>query len=327
MLSLPVPGRASWQAALALLLSPALPLLAQAPPRIASAQVRTNGNLALRIASEVGRSYRLEVSADLRSWSALSTFAGAAAVDHVDTTAPTPPARFFRVRDLEEAKAFTGDHLATTQGDAVLHPVNHASLVFQWNGLTVYNDPVGGASLYAAFPRADLILVSHSHSDHFLASTLDTLKKAGTIIVAPAAVYASLSTSLKALTIPLSNGASTNVMGLTVEAIPAYNSNHPKGAGNGYVVSLGGRRLYFAGDTGDVAEMKALKDIDVAFLCVNQPYTMTVAQAAGAARAFRPRIVYPYHYRNADNTLSDLNALQRQVGTDLGIEVRQRKWY
>lgn len=297
------------------------------PPRFESVQTRTNGSVALRIAAEVGRRHRLEASGDLRTWSALATFAGAAMHEHVDGATPPSGARFYRVRTLEDGAALTGDHLGTEQGDVVLHPVNHASLVFQWNGLTIYNDPVGGAAPYAEFPRADLILVSHAHGDHFHAGTLDALKKAGTILVAPAAVYASLSAGLKALTIPLSNGASTNVLGLTVEAVPAYNANHPKGAGNGYVLTLGGRRVYFAGDTGDVAEMKALTGIDVAFVCMNQPFTMTVAQAAGAIRAFRPRVVYPYHYRNSDSTLADLNALVRQVGTDLGIEIRQRKWY
>ncbi len=305
------------------------PVSGQSPPRFESVQTRTNGTVALRVTAEVGRRHRLETSGDLRTWAALATFAGAAAYDHLDTAppSPSPGARFYRVRTLEDGAVLTGDHLGTSEGDAVFHPVNHACLLFQWNGLTIYNDPVGGAAPYAEFPRADLILVSHSHGDHFHAATLDALKKAGTLIVAPAAVYASLSATLKALTIPLSNGASTNVLGLTVDAIPAYNANHPKGAGNGYVVTLGGRRVYFAGDTGDIAEMKALTGIDVAFVCMNQPFTMTVAQAAGAIRAFRPRVVYPYHYRNSDGTLADLNALQRQVGADLGIEIRARKWY
>ena len=300
---------------------------AQILPRIDSVSVRTNGTVALRVASEVGRRHRLEASSDLGTWQAVSTFAGAAAVDFVDGLQPRPEARFFRVRTLEDGAALTGDHLDTTAGDAVFHPVNHASLLFQWNGRTVYVDPVGGAGLYTGFPRADLILVTHTHGDHFDATTLGAVKKDGTVLIAPAAVYASLSTALKAITIPLSNGASTNVLGLSVDAIPAYNANHPKGAGNGYVVGLGGRRAYFSGDTGDIAEMKALTGIDVAFVCMNQPFTMTVAQAAGAVRAFRPRIVYPYHFRNSDSTLSDLNAFQRQVGADLGVEVRQRKWY
>ena len=109
--------------------------------------------------------------------------------------------------------------------------------------------------------------------------------------------------------------------------MPAYNANHPKGSGNGYLVTLGGKRLYVSGDTGDIAEMRALADIDVAFVCMNVPYTMTVAQAVSAVREFQPRIVYPYHYRNQGNALSDVDSFKRQVGTDLGIEVRLRKWY
>jgi L-ascorbate metabolism protein UlaG (beta-lactamase superfamily) len=111
---------------------------------------------------------------------------------------------------------------------------------------------------------------------------------------------------------------------------PAYNlttSNHPKGNGNGYILSLGGKLLYVSGDTEDTPELRALRNIDVAFLAMNVPYTMTVAKAVSAVREFRPKVVYPYHYRNADGSFADLEAFKRQVGTDLGIEVRLRKWY
>jgi L-ascorbate metabolism protein UlaG (beta-lactamase superfamily) len=140
-------------------------------------------------------------------------------------------------------------------------------------------------------------------------------------------VFDRFSTALQDLTTVLTNGAATEIAGVAVTAVPAYNANHPKGAGNGYVLTLGGRRIYFSGDTEDIPEMRALENIDVAFVCMNLPFTMTVAKASSAVRAFRPRVVYPYHYRNSDGTFADLNAFRRQVGTDLGVEVRLRKWY
>jgi hypothetical protein len=228
---------------------------------------------------------------------------------------------------LDDTNSLTGDHLVTADGDVLIHPVNHASFVMRWKGRMIYNDPVGAASLYKGIAAADLVLISHAHSDHFDTGTLTAIKQAGTLMVAPAAVYSSLSTVLKAITIPLANGASTNLLGLTIDAIPAYNSNHPKGTGNGYIVTLGGRRLYMSGDTGDIAEMKTITGIDVAFVCMNVPYTMTVNQAAAIVRTFRPGVVYPYHYRNADNSLANLTSFKQLIGTDLAIEVRQRKWY
>jgi L-ascorbate metabolism protein UlaG (beta-lactamase superfamily) len=123
----------------------------------------------------------------------------------------------------------------------------------------------------------------------------------------------------------LTNGAAAELLGLKVEAVPAYNRTstfHPKGVGNGYVVTIGGKRLYVSGDTEDVPEIRALRDIDVAVVCMNLPYTMTVAQAASAVRELRPAVVYPYHSQG-----SDLNQFKRLAGADLGIEVRLRKWY
>jgi L-ascorbate metabolism protein UlaG (beta-lactamase superfamily) len=117
----------------------------------------------------------------------------------------------------------------------------------------------------------------------------------------------------------------TNVLGLAIEAIPAYNigsSYHPKGNGNGYILAIGGRRVYISGDTDDTTEMRALRNVDIAFLAMNQPYTMTVAKAVSATREFRPKVAYPYHSQG-----TDVNSYKRQVGADLGIEVRLRKWY
>lgn len=302
-------------------------LSAQTPPQFTATQVLTNGEVALRLAATAGQTYRLETSGNLDDWAALVTFGGAPTVEHVDSTTPRRDARFYRARQLDDPATFTGDHLATTQGDAVIRPLNHASLVVQWNGLTIYVDPVAAAGPFTASPKADLILITHGHGDHLDAGSLNTLRKAETILLAPTAVQGTLSATLKPLTVRLDNGGETNLLGLTVEAVPAYNGNHPKGAGNGYLVTLGGKRLYVSGDTGPIVELQGLADLDVAFVCMNVPYTMTVAQAVSAVRGFRPRVIYPYHYRNADGTFADLNEFKRQVAADPGIEVRLRKWY
>lgn len=302
-------------------------LAAQSPPQFSSIQVQPDGEVSLRLAAAAGQTYRIEVSPNLGDWSALTTVRGAASVEHVDSATPYLGARYYRAQQLADPAAFIGDHLSTSAGDAVIRPLNHASFVLQWNGLTIYGDPVSAAGPFPALPKADLILITHGHSDHLDAGALNTLRQTGTQIIAPTAVKSGLSASLKALTVPLDNGQQTTLLGLSIEAVPAYNANHPKGAGNGYVVTLGGKRLYVSGDTGDIAEMRALTDIDVAFVCMNVPYTMTLAQAVNAVRAFRPRIVYPYHYRNQDNTQADVIGFKRRVGADLGIEVRLRKWY
>jgi L-ascorbate metabolism protein UlaG (beta-lactamase superfamily) len=222
-----------------------------------------------------------------------------------------------------------GDHLNTTNGDVVIHPRQHASFVMQWNGLMIYNDPDSPTSLYNGLPRADVILISHEHGDHFDANAIAAVKKATTTIIAPQAVYnQGAMAPHRSQTTILSNGASTNVLGIGIESVPAYNfANsptvyHAMGNGNGYVVTIGGRRIYISGDTQDVPEMRALPDIDVAFVCMNLPFTMTVDAAASAVREFRPRVVFPYHFSS-----SDVQRFKQLVGTDLGIEVRLRGWY
>lgn len=300
---------------------------AQGISRFEAIEVRTNGTVFLEVAAEAGRRYRLEMAHRLNEWEARSTFAGGPVVSYLDSGRSAEGARYYRVRELEDGNALTGDHLPTELGEAVVHPVNHASLVIAWNGVSIYLDPVGGVSRYNGLPKADLLLVTHTHGDHFDNATLAGVRGGEAPIVAPAAVYASLSTALRAGAIPLANGQSTNLLGIGIEAVPAYNANHPKGAGNGYVLTMGGTRVYVSGDTGDAVELKALSGIDVAFLCMNTPFTMTVAQAAGLVRAFQPRAVYPYHFRNSDGSFSDLEGFRRQVGQDVEVEVRVRSWY
>ncbi len=294
----------------------------QESPQFVSLKKQTNNDVTLSFSAPAGQNYRIDASVNLQDWLALTTGLGKGQDQLTDTAAPQRDFRFYRIQPVTGASVLTGDHLQTDDGDVVIHPINHASFVMQWKQLIIYNDPVGGATPYRDLARADLILVSHTHGDHFDPATLNAVKGPNARIIAPAAVYSSLSAALKAIAIPLANGGTTNLMDLTIDAVPAYNANHPKGAGNGYVITIGGRRIYMSGDTGDVAEMRALPNIDVAFLAMNLPFTMSVSAAASATLQFKPRIVYPYHFSN-----SDVNAFKRMVAADPSIEVRQRKWY
>ncbi len=231
----------------------------------------------------------------------------------------------------------TGDNISATGGDIVAHPMHHATFAMSWNGKVIYVDPAGApggdraASAAVAFegmPAPDLILVTDIHGDHFSALTLADLAGANTKIVAPQAVLDEMTDALKAKATVVTNGQTVTVDGIAIEGVPMYNITedrlryHAKGRGNGYVVTLGGKRLYIAGDTEAHEEMKALENIDVAFIPMNLPYTMTPEQAAGGVLAFKPTIVYPYHYGE-----SDVAAFAKLVGANPDIEIRQRNWY
>jgi len=216
------------------------------------------------------------------------------------------------------------DEGMTDQGPIRLTIINHASFVIEQPGQVIYVDPVG-ATRYEGLPQPDLILITHSHGDHMDPAAVAKLKKAGTQILGPEAVAKSVPG-----TTVIRNGETRQVGPTTVEAVPAYNLKrgpssgtfyHPKGEGNGYVLTYLGRRAYIAGDTETIPEMKALKNIEVAFLPMNLPYTMTPEEAAEAARLFNPQVLYPYHSRG-----SDIAALQKALeGTQ--IQVRIRDWY
>jgi len=306
----------------------ALAVCAQTPPNFTGIQRLTNREMLLRLSAPTGQNYRIDASTNLPEWQPFLTLSSTGLNQHTDTAAPYLNRRYYRAQQLS-ANVITGDHLVTTNGDVVIHPITHASFVMIWNGLIIYNDPDSPTSLYTGLPKADLILISHDHGDHFDTNALHILTNTTTLIIAPQLVYNMMGTSLRALTRVLTNNTTTNVLGMRIDAIPAWNPTyHPQGRGNGYVLTIGGRRIYMAGDTGDIAEMRALTNIDVAFVCINSPFTMTVSQAVSAVRQFRPRVVYPYHFRNGDNiTFADLNAFKQQVGSDVGVEVRIRKWY
>ena len=221
-----------------------------------------------------------------------------------------------------------------------VRPVSHATFVLTSADGVVYNDPVGGAEAFAGQPVADLILVSDIHGDHLDTATLGALLRDGgrtdaqTQIVAPAAVVEQLPAYIAARTTTMANGETAEVAGIRIEALPMYNLReealkfHVKGRGNGYVLDgFGGERIYVAGDTEDIPEMRSLEDIDRAFVPMNLPYTMSVDAAADAVVAFRPAIVHPYHYRGTGG-LSDVGAFAKTVGdAGVGVAVVQLEWY
>ncbi len=212
----------------------------------------------------------------------------------------------------------------TAAGQVKITPLNHASTIIQAGGKTIYLDPAKPAKFFG-MPKADLILITDIHGDHMDPDSIKEISKPDTEIFAPPAVVQTV-TAAK----PIANGESKSWQNWTIEAIPAYNLKrgpepgklyHDKGRGNGYVLTFGGKRFYFSGDTEGVPEMRALKDIDVAFVCMNLPYTMPPEEAADAVKAFHPKIVIPYHYRG-----SDLTVFKKALdGT--GIEVRFMEWY
>jgi L-ascorbate metabolism protein UlaG (beta-lactamase superfamily) len=216
------------------------------------------------------------------------------------------------------------DHIPATGGEIVIQPINHATLQITYGGHVIDVDPTPQAD-FTGLAAPDLILITDIHGDHLDPATVKKIRKASTIVVAPQAAAAQLESPTV-----MANGESKTVAGVAIEALPMYNLTrgpaagqlyHTKGRGNGYILTLGGKRIYIAGDTECTPEMKALKNIDVAFLPMNLPYTMTPAEAAECAKTFKPKIVYPYHYRGQD-TNEFANALK---GT--GIDVRLRNWY
>jgi L-ascorbate metabolism protein UlaG (beta-lactamase superfamily) len=288
-----------------------------------------NQEIVLSLSAPPGRAYRIESALNLPEWRGLYTFPTntTALLQFTDSAAPYLGARYYRAVRLEETNVVSGDHLVTGDGEVIIQPRNHATFVMQWKGRMIYCDPAATAS-YVGLPKADLILITHNHSDHFSTATVDAVRGPDAAIIGPQTVYASLTPAQRAIAIVLGYGASTNVQGLSVEAVYAYNSYHsPLGFGNGYVVTIGGSRIYISGDTGNAPEIRALTNVDVAFVCMNQPYTMTVAEATNAVRAIRPKVVYPYHYRDLSGATTNAATFKQWLGTDLGIEVRLRAWY
>jgi L-ascorbate metabolism protein UlaG (beta-lactamase superfamily) len=212
-------------------------------------------------------------------------------------------------------------------------PVSHATAVLRWGPSTIYIDPVGRADSYARYPLADLILITDEHGDHFSLETLEALPTQNAKIIVPRAVANQMPEAFASQIDVLDNGSVKERYGITITAIPMYNLReeaknfHIRGRGNGYVLERNGQRIYFSGDTEDIPEMRALKDIDKAFVCMNLPYTMTVEQAADAVLEFAPSEVYPYHYRGRPD-VSDVKRFAELVRKgNPGIKVVQLDWY
>ncbi|GAB3224624.1 MBL fold metallo-hydrolase [Algoriphagus aestuariicola] len=229
--------------------------------------------------------------------------------------------------------SFGQDQIPAQNGSITIQPILHGTLVVSYQDLTVYVDPYGGANGFAGQQAADLVLITDIHGDHHNQETLDGLDLSQATIIAPQAVAEKLPKDRYKAVVVLANGSSTDFSGAKISAIPMYNlpetvdSRHPKGRGNGYVVELGGKKLYFSGDTEDIPEMRALQGIDVAFVCMNLPYTMDVDQAANAVAEFKPKMVYPYHYRGTEG-LNDVEKFKTLVNAEApSVEVRLRNWY
>jgi L-ascorbate metabolism protein UlaG (beta-lactamase superfamily) len=207
----------------------------------------------------------------------------------------------------------------------VIHHIKHASVYIEYDGKHIYIDPVGDLEPktdFSLYPKASILMVTHEHFDHYDDIALNKLVGMRTAIYANRVVHGKYTRG-----IAMANGDSIVFSkDIKLWAVPAYNITeghekfHPKGRDNGYILELDGLRIYLAGDTEDIPEMAALKDIDVALLPCNQPYTMTVDQLLHAARMFKPRVVYPYHYSKTD--ISQLPTLLQGDG----IEVRLRAW-
>ena len=232
-----------------------------------------------------------------------------------------------RVKGAERMQAdpeskFEQDIIKTSAGDLRITFIGHGTLMFTFNGKTIHVDPVGRAADYSDMPRADLILITHEHGDHLDTKVIEILRKEGTQLVLTTACAERITGLV------MVNGDVKTVQSMKIEVIPAYNivhmrsvgnPFHPKGRGNGYVITFGDKRMYVAGDTENTPEMKQLKNIDIAFLPMNLPYTMTPEMVADAAEAFKPKILYPYHYGQTDpKKLVDL------LKDSEGIEVRIR---
>ncbi len=222
---------------------------------------------------------------------------------------------------------------AAEENGFIITPVEHATMVLNWDGTIIYVDPVGGKETYATYTEPDMVLVTDIHGDHMDIPTLEAVTTYKTVIFAPKAVFDKMPESLQNKTNVINNGQMVEDFEMVIEAIPMYNLRsealkfHEKGRGNGYVLERNGKRIYISGDTEDIPEMRNLKNIDIAFVCMNLPYTMTVEKAAEAVLEFKPKTVYPYHYRGTEG-LSDVSKFKSLVEAgNPEIKVTQLDWY
>lgn len=233
---------------------------------------------------------------------------------------------------VNEPTGTAAESMETGQSPQV-KPISHATMVLTIAGLTIYNDPVGEKSAFDGEKTPDVILVSDIHGDHLSSETLQAVSTGNTLIIVPQAVADELPSGLPGTVKVLKNGETHAHKGLSITAVPMYNvpessdARHTKGRGNGYILEGEGKRVYIAGDTGGTPEMRALKNIDVAFVPMNMPFTMSVEDAAEAVLAFKPKVVHPYHYRGQDG-LADVNKFKELVNAgDPSITVELLNFY
>ncbi|MFH2012242.1 MAG: MBL fold metallo-hydrolase [Pseudomonadota bacterium] len=222
------------------------------------------------------------------------------------------------------ADEFETDTVKTAKGGLKITFIGHGSLMFTFDGKVIYVDPWSRLADYTKLPKADIILLTHEHPDHFDLKTLEVLQTKNTMLLLTETCADHMKSG-----IVVHNGDSKTILGLRIESVPAYNivhmrsdgnPFHPKGVGNGYVITFGDKRVYVAGDTENIPEMRIMKNIDITFLPMNLPYTMTPEMLANAAKTIKPKILYPYHYGETDT--SKLVDLLKDVKE---IELRIRK--
>jgi len=233
-----------------------------------------------------------------------------------------------------QAQMAQPDRYETKKGNLNIQPLFHASLSMTWNSKTIYVDPSGIENFDVNYAKADVVFITDIHGDHLNIKSLKSIITPKTIIILPLAAKLKLaSEALPNKLIVMRNGEKNQLLGIKIQAIAMYNlpitadAKHIKGRGNGYVLNFGGKCVYISGDTADIEEMRTLKNIDIAFVCMNLPYTMTVEQAASAVLEFKPKIVYPFHYRG-NAGFSDIDQFKALVTNgNKSIQVILKNWY
>lgn len=219
-------------------------------------------------------------------------------------------------------QTFEVDTIKTSAGELEITFIGHGTLMFKFNDKIIHIDPVSREADYTMLPKADLVLITHQHGDHLDPDALNIIKKEDTKLILTEICHQEIEQG-----IVMKNGDTKTIDGFKIEAVPAYNivhkrkngnPYHPKGEGNGYVITFGDKRVYVAGDTENTPEMIALKNIDIAFLPMNLPYTMNPEMVADAAMAFKPKILYPYHYGRTNpqklvTLLKDMNDIEVRI--------------
>lgn len=215
----------------------------------------------------------------------------------------------------------------------IVHPISHGSLILEYGDVLIYVDPIGNNEDFSAFKKPTLVLITDIHGDHLNIETLEALTDSTQTLIIPKAVDGRLNANIKGNRVIMNNGDTNSIGDIVIEAIPMYNLReealkfHEKGRGNGYIITLGKERIYISGDTEDIPEMRALQNIDKAFVCMNLPWTMTIESAADAVLEFKPKTIYPYHYRGTSG-LSDVEKFKSLViSKNKDINVTLLNWY